>query len=206
MALVMAALLANSGPAMALRRRWLAGLSAVLLVVSLFSVSQHLARSYRGATLAQARFAGAAVAAIDTLDPAVEDCQIYLLDTDSKLFGFYVDTTIKALAPDLSKLGRCFVQTEFSPWYHLIERSEVARAHEPPFSPVRAGRETVAPILLGHGALVFLNMAPDAKPPLGLGSYFLAWRDGAFVDVSEEVRSGHRAVRFYCFRAPSECP
>ncbi|MBX3696551.1 MAG: hypothetical protein R3F08_03160 [Dokdonella sp.] len=206
MAMVMAALLAFAGQAMTLRQRLLAGLSIALLVIPLFSVSQHLARSYRGTTLEQARFADAAVAAIDKLDLAVDDCQIYLLDTDSKLFGFYVDTTIKALVPDLSTLGRCFVQTEFSPWYHLIERSEVARAQKPPFSPVRAGRDTVAPILIGHGALVFLNMAPDAKPPLGPGSFFLDWRDGSFVDVSEEVRSGRRPVRFFCFRAPSECP
>ena len=27
-----------------------------------------------------------------------------------------------------------------------------------------------------------------------------------FVDVGEEVRSGRRPVRFFCFRAPSECP
>ncbi|SFN23387.1 glycosyltransferase family 39 protein [Dokdonella immobilis] len=206
MALAMAAVFAGSGPATALHQRWLAGLGTALLVIPLFSVSQHLARSYRGTTLEQARFASAAVAAIGKLDLAVEDCQIYLVDTDSKLFGFYVDTTIKALAPDLSKLGRCFIQTEFSPWYHLVERSEVLRAQKPPFSPVRAGRDTVAPILIGRGALVFLNMAPEAKPPLGPGSYFLAWRDGAFVDVSEEVRTGRRSVRFFCFRAPSECP
>ena len=204
---VLAALLSDSHSSdSASTGRRLAWLTAALLLIPLFAISQHLARSYRGATLEQARFDLAAVAAIDQRTLPAEDCQIYLLGTDSKLFGFYSDPAVKALTRNLAEVSRCFIQTEIAPWYHLVDASEVARAHSAPFTPVRVGEDSLAPILLGHGALVFVNTPPDAKPPLGPGSVFLAWQDGGFVDVGDEVRAGRRKIPFACFRPPSQCP
>lgn len=204
---VLAALLAGSrtSGSTSARRRF-AWITIVLLLVPLFAVSQHLARSYRVATLEQARFDRAAVEAIDQRPLPARDCQIYLLDTDSKLFGFYADPAVKALTHHLATVSRCFIQTEIAPWYHLVDASEVERAYAAPFTPVRVGEDSLAPILLGHGALLFVNTPPDAKPPLGPGSIFLAWQDGVFVDVGDEVRAGQRKIAFACFRPPSQCP
>ncbi len=204
---VLAALLSGSrGCDSSSTRRRLAWITSVLLLIPLFAVSQHLTRSYRGATLEQARFDRAAVAAIDQRALPGKDCQIYLLDTGSKLFGFYADPAVKALTRHLDTVSRCFIQTEIAPWYHLVDASEVERAHSAPFTPVRIGEDSLTPILLGHGALLFVNTPPDAKPPLGPGSVFLAWQDGAFVDVGDEVRAGRRTIPFACFRPPSQCP
>ena len=205
--MVLAALLAGSrwsGSTSA--RRLLAWITILLLLAPLFAVSQHLVRSYRTATLEQARFDRAAVEAIDQLTLPEQDCQIYLLDTGSKLFGFYADPAIKALTHHLASVSRCFIQTEIAPWYHLVDASEGKRAHAAPFTPVRVGEDSLAPIVLGHGALLFVNTPPNAKPPLGPGSIFLAWQDGSFVDVGDEVRAGQRTIAFACFRPPSQCP
>ncbi|MBL0165564.1 MAG: hypothetical protein IPP82_18460 [Xanthomonadales bacterium] len=187
-------------------QRGLAWVTTGLLLIPLFAVSQHLSRSYRGATLEQARFDRAAVDAIDQRTLPANDCQIYLLGTDSKLFGFYADPAVKALTLHLAEVSRCFIQTEIAPWYHLVAASEVERAHSAPFTPVRVGDDNLAPIVLGDGALLFVNTPPDAKPPLGSGSVFLAWQDGAFVDIGDEVRAGRRTIPFACFRPPSQCP
>lgn len=204
---VLAALLSGSRwSASASTRRWLGWVTMLLLLTPLFAVSQHLVRSYRGATLEQARFDLAAVEAIDQRTLPAQDCQIYLLDTGSKQFGFYADPAVKALTHRLATVSHCFIQTEIAPWYHLVDASEVERAHAAPFTPVRVGKDSLAPIMLGHGALLFVNTPPNAKPPLGPGSVFLAWHDGAFVDVGDEIRAGQRTISFACFRPPSQCP
>ena len=205
--LMLAALLATAADHRASRRlRWLAPVTLLLLLVPLFSVSQHIARSYRGVTLAQNVFAEAAVAAIDKFDLPAHDCQIYLLDSNSPLFRFYADPAVKALTSRLERVSSCFVQGESAPWYHLVDVGQIARAQSAPFTPVRVGDGTLEPVVLGRGALLFLNLAPGAQVPLGPGSVFLAWRDGAFVDVGDDVRAGRRRIEFTCFRSASQCP
>ncbi|MDN5924446.1 MAG: hypothetical protein L0H70_05545, partial [Xanthomonadales bacterium] len=36
-------------------------------------------------------------------------------------------------------------------------------------------------------------------------AFFLAWRDGHFVDVTQAVRSGQRHVAFKCVRRAVQC-
>ena len=71
---------------------------------------------------------------------------------------------------------------------------------------MRAGAAHLRSIPLGRAALVFVNLVPGAAPPRGVGSHYLALRNGRFEDVGDEVRSGARAVQFECFRAPAQCP
>lgn len=206
-ALSLSALLTRTGPATSNRRStWFAALITLMLVVPLFSVSQHIVRSYRGRTIEQNSMVDAAIDAIARLDLPVEGCQIHLLGTNNLQFGFYVDTAVKALSSDLTRIANCYIQTESAPWYYLVDSSEVGRSTEPPFSPVRAGTGTIQPMRLGHGALVFVNLAPANKPLLGPGSFFLEWRDGSFVDIGDAVRAGTRKVEFACFRPDSQCP
>ncbi|MGB0132412.1 hypothetical protein [Dokdonella sp.] len=206
-AIVLAVLLVR--PALAGSRRrsaWLPALVALLVCIPLFSVSQHIVRSYRGQTIAQNEMANAAVDAIAKLDLPVANCQIHLLGTQNLQFGFYADPAVKALSADLSRVANCYVQTENAPWYYLVNASEVARSKQPPFTPARLGEDAILPILLGRGALVFVNLPPDARPDLGPGSFFLEWKDNAFVDIGDAVRSGQRKVEFACFRPASQCP
>ena len=206
-AIVLVAVLTNKKVVAGSRREtWLAGLTTLLIVVPLFSVSQHTVRSYRSQTIEQNAMANAAVDAIAKINLPIADCQIYLLGTNNLQFGFYVDTAVKALSKDLSRVETCYIQTENAPWYYLVNTSEIGRSTHPPFSPVRVGKGSIQPIRLGRGALVFVNLAPASQPSLGPGSYFLEWQDGAFVDIGEEFRNGKRSVEFSCFRPASQCP
>ena len=205
LAMVFAALLA--APADAQRRvRWTAIAASACIVVGLFSVSQHLSRSMRAVSLGQTALAKAAVEAIGKLDLETGDCQIYLLDSGSLMFRFFLDPAIKAIAPDPARLGRCYIQSESAPWFHLVDAARVARSTAPPFSPVHAGAADLRPIPLDRAALVFVNLVPGTQPPLTVGSHFLALRDGRFEDVGADVRSGAREIRFECFRGPTQCP
>lgn len=206
-AIALAALLASPDRERAHRKhRFATVLIVLLLLVPHFSVSQHLARSYRGSTLQQDTFTQAAIDAIEKLPLPAEKCQIYLLDTHSKLFGFFSDMAVKALIPDLERVSGCFVQTENAPWYYLVDRALLQRQAEQPFTRVRVGDGFMQPIVLDAGALVYLNLNPGSQPPLGKGSFFLSWTDGKFADIGEQVRAGTHPVTFECFRAPTECP
>ena len=178
----------------------------VLLLVPNFAVSQHLARSFRGVTLQQDTFTHAAVEAIEKLPLPAKGCQIYLLDTHSKLFGFFSDMAIKAVIPEIDRVSGCFIQTENAPWYYLVDRALLLRQAESPFTKVRVGDGFLQPIVLDGGALVYLNLNPAASAPVNEGSFYLSWDNGKFTDISERVRSGTRKVKFECFRAPTECP
>lgn len=206
-AIVLASVLANGESSVSSRRgTWLAALTTFLVVTPLFSVSQHIVRSYRTQTIEQNTMATAAVDAIAMIKLPTADCQIYLLGTGNLQFGFYVDTAVKALSTDLSRVETCYIQTENAPWYYLVDTSEIGRSTQSPYSPVRVGEDSMRPIRLGHGALVFVNLIPASQPSLGPGSFFLEWKGGVFVDIGEEVRSGRRPIEFACFRPPSQCP
>ncbi|MEZ5462508.1 hypothetical protein [Dokdonella sp.] len=185
---------------------WLPAVVVLLVCIPFFSVSQHIVRSYRSQTIVQNELANAAVDAIAKLDLPVADCQIHLLGTGNLQFGFYVDPAVKALSADLSRVENCYIQTETAPWYYLVNASEVGRSSQPPFTPARLGDGSIQPIFLGRGALVFVNLPPGAEPDLGPGSFFLEWKDNAFVDIGDAVRAGRRTVEFACFRPPSQCP
>ena len=43
----------------------------------------------------------------------------------------------------------------------------------------------------------YLNLDADIDARAMSGAFFLEYRDGRFVDVSADVRSGARPVRFY---------
>lgn len=205
LAMAFAALLA--APAAPARRvRAIAVVASVCLVAGLFSVSQHLARSQRAVSRGQMALVEAASTAIGQLDLDAGDCQIFVLDSGDLMFRFFLDPAIKAIAPDPQRLARCYIQSESAPWFHLVDTARVERSATPPFSPVRAGAAHLRSIPLGRAALVFVNLVPGAAPPRGVGSHYLALRNGRFEDVGDEVRSGARAVQFECFRAPAQCP
>lgn len=206
-AMILGALLARPAPVGARHRAvWLPALVTALVCIPLFSVSQHIVRSYRGQTIVQNEKANAAVDAIAKLDLPVAGCQIHLLGTQDLQFGFYIDPAVKALSADLARVANCYVNTENAPWFYLVNAAEVARSGQPPFSPARLGEGAIPSILLGRGALVFVNLSPGSKPDLGPGNFFLEWKDNAFVDIGDAVRSGQRKVEFACFRPASQCP
>ena len=176
-----------------------------LLGVAGFSVSQHLARSYRNATIVQRSIVEAAVEAIEKLDLPEGACQIYLLGTDNWMFKWVSDEAIKAVTPQFSKIASCLVQTEHTPWYHLavVDRFDLEALY--PLRPIHGADESRATRPLGRGRFLFLNVAAGASVAGREHLRFLSWNGESFDDVTAEVRTGQRHPALICNRSPEEC-
>ncbi len=178
----------------AVNRLVAAGLA--LMMVAWIPASHALAHDYASRTRQQIAPLQAAHAAIARLDLPSRHCQIYLLDA-TPLWGFAGsgDATIKATTPDLARLEHCLVLTERAPWGNLIRAGSVTD-----YSPLRALTHEGAPVpwlVLGDFELAYLNLDADIDASEIDGAAFLEYRDGAFHDVSADVRSGARPVHFF---------
>ena len=138
----------------------------------------------------------AAHAGIATLELPPRRCQIYLLDAAS-LWGFADngDPMLKATTPELARLQNCLVLTERTPWGNFMRAGSIDD-----YRPLHVLTEHGVPIPwlnFGGFELAYLNLDDDIDARSLDGAFFLAYRDGRFVDVSAEVRSGARPVRFF---------
>jgi hypothetical protein len=146
----------------------------------------------------------AAVAALKTQSDVRPGCKIYLLGTPPAADSFrsLVDTAIKQALPPHDPLMSCFIQTEHTPWYHLVEtRALPVNAHEPLQILLFAGKP-YPPLRVSNLAYFYLN-AGEARAMIDdPHATFYAYDGIRFVDVTRAVRSGARPVRFYDNRPP----
>lgn len=205
--LVLAALLAPTA-GKRWRLRLVAALAFGLLTITWFSASQRLADRYRQATLAQGALAKAAVDAIAGLDLRASRCQIFLLGTESWMFSWVSDEAVKAVYPDLARIQACLIQTEHTPWYHLVARGSIDAAAAWPLMPLPPTdfRREIAWQTIGRGEMVYFNLSPAIDVGDLRHAHFLEYREGRFVDITEAVLDRRRPVQFICNRAPVQCP
>ena len=175
-----------------------AGMALGLMLVAWIPASHALAHDFARHTREQIGPLSAANAAIAKLPLPARHCQIYLLDATS-IWGLadIGDPTIKASSPAPSRLEHCLVLTERTPWGNFVRTGSVDADD---YRPLRAleHRGTPVPWLtLGSLQVAYLNLDSDIDARTLEGAFFLEYRDGAFVDVSEQVRSGARPVRFF---------
>lgn len=187
---------------------WLACVALVVLAGIWFDASRRLSGRYRQTTEQQRAITRAAVTAIDRLAVDADRCQIYLLDTGNWMFSWVADEAIKAVHPDLARVAGCLIQTEHTPWYHLVAHGTATPETVWPMLPVPATamRRDVSPARLGRGEIVYLNLFPALDAATVRHAHFLSYRDGVFVDVTADVRDRRRPVGFLCNRPPLQCP
>jgi len=174
----------------------LAAAGLALMMAAWIPASHALAHDYASHTRGQIAPLQAARAAIARLHLAPGRCQIYLLDTAAlRGFGGNGDAMIKATTADLTRLEHCLVLTERTPWANFIRAGSAAD-----FSPLRPLTHAGAPVpwlVLGDFELAYLDLDADVDARAIDGAAFLEFRDGAFHDVTADVRSGARPVHFY---------
>jgi hypothetical protein len=189
------------------QRAPLAAIAGMLLLgAALAATSQRLVRAWRAHTaplVALVDSANRAIAGLPLPQPA---CQIYLLGAPDPTLGHYADDVVKATYPVLGDVANCLVQTEHTPWHHLVPHGRVAAAQLAPLLPLRNAGEVVAWPRIGNVDIAYLNLADGPVAAHLDHAWFLEWRDGEFVDISDAVRSGRRNVVLHCNRAPQQCP
>jgi hypothetical protein len=174
-------------------------LTATLLVLLAFApLSHELARGYAQHTRGPATLELALESTLaDTMLPT-RNCQIYILSMPaSSGFADYSDAIVKGLASDPNRIAHCLVQTERTPWSYFI-RTGVLNAEA--WTPMRPSHHQGMPFpwpRFGDVELAYLYLEVDATPRTDASVLYFEQRAGGFVDVTQAVRDGERAVSFF---------
>lgn len=178
----------------------------LLLLVPWLLASQRLAHSYRNETHSQRGLVAAATKAIEHGIVPTGTCQIYLLDTHSWMFGWVSDEAVKAVIADLPRIEHCLIQTEHTPWYHVVVLDWRDASAVLPLTPMPGDVYALDPPRIGRARILALNASPLIDPTAMPHAIFLAYQDGVFVDVSADVVGGKRKPAFFCNRRLVQCP
>jgi hypothetical protein len=198
LALMLAVLLGTAWEALqATERRWKAALLAGLTgcVVALGSAGWQTVDAYRIRSVAIAGTAHAALRALESRPLPHTHCRIYFLDVwHSDEWGIYasMDSIIKALAPDLDRVGHCLIRSDYPTFFHYLPAGVFAAERMDRLPPAMGPAGPLLPRRVGAAEIVYLA---HPSPPSD-GELFLSYESGAYRDVSAEVRSGQRAIRF----------
>ena len=172
--------------------RMVAGVSMLAILTVFATASREAAQAFAQRSYAIAQPARDAVAAVANLDLPATQCHLVFLDvTSPPEWATYVsmDSQIKALSPDLDKIGHCWIHADQATWFHLLA-APVTAADAAPFRPLQVeGRELPWPEV---GGLVIAYLEPAATTSMPASTIFLQQRNGHF----EEVRVADAAGRW----------
>lgn len=157
----------------------LLGLIATSALVSHAHAVRFAQRSAEIGTVAQQ-----AVAAVSTLDLPNERCHVMFVDVPTPPeWEIYVamDSIIKAIHPDLDRVGHCFFHADHRTFFHLFD-SRPDPADYPPFKPLQIGGTEVQPMRVGNLTAVYLQ-AGDGVPTGSMP--VLTYRGDRFVPRTE---------------------
>ena len=203
--LVTALMLLTTAPAAAVARTNRTGATSlaavaglVLLLAAWVPASHAVAHDFARRTREQIAPLQAAQAAIAQLALPPRHCQIYLLNAGS-IWGFdiNVDATIKASSPSPERLEHCLLATERTPWGSFFRNGSVGPEDYAPLRVLNYQGKPIPWIRVGGLEVAYLDLDADIDARSIDGAFFLEYRNGAFVDVSAQVRDGTRPVQFY---------
>lgn len=183
--------------------------AALPLVVAVYAFASHrLAAQLRDfANGTPKALAEGAARAIDRLAlDGDAPCHVFLLDVTDPHGAWpgFTDSIVKAVATSPARLFGCTFETDVTPWMHnLPAAAPVARFA--PLVPLAEKGRLVRTLEIGNLAFRYFNLTPDIDPASVPGAHYLAWNGAAFDDVTADVVTGRRAVRFRCVRTPDQC-
>jgi hypothetical protein len=173
---------------------------ALCSLAGLMASSRTIGREWSAFTQASTGgFTRASAAAIASARLA-PGCKVYLLETPAaaRHFRDVADTAVKStLAPGHPAMS-CFIQSESAPWYHLVARQRGSGdfADPSPMENILVNGKPYPPLPVGNLAYHYLRIPDRAEVIDDPRATFLAYQSGRFVDVTAQVRSRERVVRF----------
>ena len=181
-------------PRASIRRGILAG--ALALCVAAFSWVSHDAATAFARTTAASRPVAEAVAA--AVDRAATDsrCRIVVLGiAPPPEWSIYVsiDSIAKALTPDIDRVGRCFIESDYVTYFNLM-RGDANPADAMPYIPRSANARPIPWLRVGGMTSAYLDPPANAEPPTLAGIVFLRYQNGTIVDATSDVAAGRIPV------------
>jgi hypothetical protein len=96
----------------------------------------------------------------------------------------------------------CFIQTEQTPWYNLVESTRLPPHAQAPLENMLFAGKPYLPLTIANLTYFYLTPGDGAAMVRDPVATFYLFEHGRFRDVTSEVRSGTIAVRFFDDRPP----
>ena len=184
--------------ALLLTRGRLGGIAAMAIVgvtIAAAITARPLPESFASWTRTEVRqISIAATKAVEEGATATAACTYVFLGTQTKhpYFRMFSDVTVKARTTMADKVWRCYVMTESTPWLFAFPAS--VTPVDLPLRPISNPDGATKPDSL-WSSIRYRYRLP-AMDLLALpNARFFDWREGAFVDVTEEVTGGARKIK-----------
>lgn len=160
--------------------------------------SRPLAEAFAQWTRKEIRPFSLAATTVADAQPLDAPCVLVLLGTQMShpYFRMFSDVTVKARSEKPANAWRCYVMSESTPWLFAFPS---AATPAPPnlLSVAGEGAERVAKPDSEWGGMRYRYKSPPKDVSALPDARFYEWRDGAFVEVTAEVKSGARVVKFH---------
>ncbi len=186
--------------ALLVSRARLGGLAALVIVgvtTAAAMTSRPLSESFANWTRSEVRpvsmAATKAVEAVEAGANAGQPCVFVFLGTQTKhpYFRMFSDVTVKARTTMPEKVWRCHVMTESTPWLFAFPASV-----KPVDLPLRSITNPDGSIKADStwSSIRYRYRLPAKEGATLPGARFFDWREGGFIEVTNDVRSGERKV------------
>lgn len=158
--------------------------------------SRNSASDYARVSSAPAAIVREAVAVVERVALPPTRCHVFMFGVQPPPeWGAYVsmDSIVKALSPDLGRVGRCFVHSERVTYFHLMNRG-VGVADAAPYRARRIDGNPLPWLNVGGAVAAYVDPPPDATPTALSGAVFLRYQSGRFHDVTVDVAMGRLPI------------
>ncbi|MGZ5113533.1 MAG: hypothetical protein ACXWHC_14915 [Usitatibacter sp.] len=178
---------------------------AAIALIGLTATSRAIGREW--AAFPESHDARLIRAAVAQLKPRLDykpGCKIYLLGTPEKeqAFRSLIDAAVKQALPRGHPAIACFIQSEHTPWYHLVRTTGLAPGAEKPLEIITFGGRPFPPLPIANLAYYYLKVGDRPEIVADGNATFYVYEAGRFVDMTAEFRSRKRSVRFFDNRQP----
>jgi len=176
-------------------------LASALLVAACVCawVSRESATDFAHRTVAPKAMAEAAASAVDRLAPSATRCHVVLLGVQPPPeWGVYVsmDSVVKALSPDLARVERCFIHSDYATYFYLMGR-DASPSDASPYQPHEFEGKPLGWLHVGDAVVAYLDPPATLDASTLRDMTFLRYENGSFRDVTDDVVEGRIAVHLH---------
>jgi hypothetical protein len=163
-----------------------------VLVASSAAVSHRNARAFAHRSMEISDVARKAVAVVDRLNIPQDHCHVVFLGyAPASEWDVYVsmDSIVKALSTDLPQVSHCWIHSNVRTYMYL-QKAPTDVSDAVPFVALRSNGQPVPWRTVGDFEFAYAVPPPKPMPADFLGMPFFEFRDGQFVEVTQQIQDG----------------
>lgn len=171
----------------------------VIGIAAFGTAARDTAKDYGQRSRENGKLAQAAVAAVAGRGFSDRGCRVYFLDVHPPpewSLSVSMDAVVKALHPDLGRVRDCLFHNEYPTYFYLVPHGHLDARASVPFLPMQRDGIVVPWLQVDGMDIAYLSRPAKVDRDNAGDALFLAYDGGSFRDVTEEIASGRREVRF----------